>query len=377
LKRREFITWRKAMTSLKSMNRRGLLAAGTGAATILAAPRIARSQSAARELRMTTAWPKNSPGLGANAQRLADMISAMSGGRLQVRVFAAGELVPALAAFDAVSDGRAEMMHTTPHFAAGKNPVFRFFGNVPFGLTAHEHAGWLRFGGGQALWEEAYTKAGVQPLLAGTTGPQAGGWFKKEIKSVDDLKGLKMRVGGMGRDVLMRLGVDAILTPPGEIAAAMASGRLDAVEWNGPWNDREAGLHKLAPYYYMPGVLEIGPMLEASINKGVFASLSPELQDVIRCAATASAFETYCDFTYHNAMNYEILLNEGVQMRTFPADVVRAKAQATEAILREIAQQNEFNKRVYDSFVSYRKAAARYAEVSDLAQHQARQQVLS
>ena len=181
----------------------------------------------------------------------------------------------------------------------------------------------------------------------------------------------------MGRDVLMRLGVDAILTPPGEIAAAMASGRLDAVEWNGPWNDREAGLHKLAPYYYMPGVLEIGPMLEASINKGVFASLSPELQDVIRCAATASAFETYCDFTYHNAMDYEILLKEGVQMRTFPADVVRAKAQATEAILREIAQQNEFNKRVYDSFVSYRKAAARYAEVSDLAQHQARQQVLS
>ena len=113
-------------------------------------------------------------------------------------------------------------------------------------MTAHEHGGWLRFGGGQELWEEAYAKAGVQPLLAGTTGPQAGGWFKREIKSLDDLKGLKMRAGGMGRDVLTRLGVDAILTPPGEITAAMASGRLDAVEWNGPWNDREAGLHKLA-----------------------------------------------------------------------------------------------------------------------------------
>jgi TRAP-type mannitol/chloroaromatic compound transport system substrate-binding protein len=127
----------------------------------------------------------------------------------------------------------------------------------------------------------------------------------------------------------------------------------------------------------MPGVLEIGPMLEASINKGVFASLSPELQEVIRSAATASAFETYCDFTYHNAVNYEVLLKEGVQMRTFPTDVVRAKAQATEAILREIAQQSAFNKRVYDSFVSYRLAAARYAQVSDLAQHQARQQMLS
>jgi TRAP-type mannitol/chloroaromatic compound transport system substrate-binding protein len=360
-----------------SMNRRVLLAAGTSAGAMLAAPQVAKSQSATRELRMATAWPKGSPGLGANAQRLADMIEAMSGGRLTVRVFAAGELVPALAAFDAVSDGRAEMMHTTPHFAAGKNPVFRLFGNVPFGLTAHEHAGWLRFGGGQELWEEAYAKAGVQPLLAGTTGPQAGGWFKREIKSLDDLKGLKMRVGGMGRDVLTRLGVDAILTPPGEIAAAMASGRLDAVEWNGPWNDRDAGLHKLAPYYYMPGVLEIGPMLEASINKGVFASLSSDLQEVIRRATAASAFETYCDFTYHNAVHYEILLKDGVQMRTFPADVVRAKAQATEAILQEIAQQSDFNKKVYDSFVSYRKAATRYAEVSDLAQHQARIQVLS
>jgi TRAP-type mannitol/chloroaromatic compound transport system substrate-binding protein len=358
-----------------SVSRRSLLAAG-GAGALLVAPRVARSQSAARELRMATAWPKGSAGLGVNAQRLADTIEIMSAGRLKVRVFAAGELVPALAAFDAVSDGRADMMHSTPHFAAGKNPVFRFFGNVPFGLTAHEHAGWLRFGGGQALWEEAYAKAGVQPLLAGTTGPQAGGWFKKEIKSLDDLKGIKMRAGGMGGDVLRRLGVDAILTPPGEIAAAMASGRLDAVEWNGPWNDREAGLHKLAPFYYMPGVLEIGPMLEASINKAVFASLSADLQEVIRRAAAASAFETYCDFTYHNAVNYEILLKEGVQMRTFPADVVRAKAEASEAMLREIAQQGDLSRRVYDSFVAYRRAAGRYAEVSDLAQHQARGQVL-
>ena len=300
----------------------------------------------------------------------------MSGGRLKVRVFAAGELVPAFAAFDAVSDGRADMMHTTPHFAAGKNPVFRFFGNVPFGLTAHEHLGWLRFGGGQELWEEAYAKAGVQPLLAGTTGPQAGGWFKKEIKSLDDLKGLKMRAGGFGGEVLKRLGVDSILIPPGEIAAAMASGKLDAVEWNGPWNDREAGLHKMAPYYYMPGVLEIGPMLEASINKAVFAALGADLQEIVRRAALATAFETYADFTYHNARDYAELGKDGVQMRTFPADVLRAKAQTSEAMLREIAQQSEFNKKVYDSFVSYRQAAGRYAAVSDLAQHQARGEVL-
>jgi TRAP-type mannitol/chloroaromatic compound transport system substrate-binding protein len=357
------------------VNRRTLVAtAATGAA--LAAPAVARAQGSSRELRMATAWPKGSAGLGANAQRLADMIAAMSAGRLTVRVFAAGELVPAFAAFDAVSDGRADMLHSTPHFAAGKNPVFRFFGNVPFGLTAHEHFGWLRFGGGQALWEQAYAKAGVQPFLGGTTGPQAGGWFRKEIKSLDDLKGLKMRAGGFGGEVLKRMGVDAILTPPGEIAAAMASGKLDAVEWNGPWNDREAGLHKLAPYYYMPGVLEIGPMLEASINKEMFASLGADLQEVIRRATAASAFETYGDFTYHNAVNYEVLLKEGVQMRTFPPDVIKAKAETSEAMLREIAQQSDFNRKVYDSFVGYRRAAGRYASVSDLAQHQARSQLL-
>lgn len=358
----------------RRVTRRTMIAAGSAAA--VAAPGIVNAQGAARELRMATAWPKGSAGLGANAQRLADMIEAMSGGRLKVRVYAAGELVPPFAVFDAVSDGRADMLHATPHFYAAKNPSFRFFGNVPFGLTAHEHAAWLRFGGGQALWDEAYSKAGVQPLLAGTTGPQAGGWFKKEIKSVEDLKGIRMRAGGFGGEVLKRMGVDAILTPPGEIAAAMASGKLDAVEWNGPWNDREVGLHKMAPYYYMPGVLEIGPMLEASINKSVFASLGADLQEVIRRAASASTFETYCDFTYHNAMNYATLLSEGVQMRTFPADVVEAMARTSEAMLREIAEQSEFNRKVYDSFMGYRRAATRYAQVSDLAQHQARELIL-
>ena len=367
------------MTSARTrtnLNRRTLLAAAGSAGTALAAPAAVRAQGGARELRMATAWPKGSAGLGANAQRLADMITAMSGGRLTVRVYAAGELVPPLAAFDAVSDGRADMLHSTPHFAAGKNPVFRFFGNVPFGLTAHEHLGWLRFGGGQALWEEAYAPAGVQPLVGGTTGPQAGGWFRKEIKSLADLNGLRMRAGGFGGVVLKGMGVDAILTPPGEIAAAMESGKLDAVEWNGPWNDREAGLHKLAPFYYMPGVLEIGPMLEASINKRVFESLGADLQEIVRRASLASAFETYADFTYHNAVNYELLLREGVQMRTFPADVIKAKADTSEKLLREIAEQSAFNRRVYDSFMGYRQAAGRYAKVSDLAQHQERGQML-
>src|SRR5918997_1873433 len=204
-----------------------------------------------------------------------------------------GFLVPALQVFDAVADGRADLSHSTPHFAAGRNPSFRFFGNVPFGLTAHEHAAWLRFGGGQELWDEACRQHGVVPMLVGTTGPQAGGWFRKEIKSLADLQGVRMRAGGLGGEVLKRIGVNAVLTPPGEIAAALLRGGLNAAEWNGPWNDREAGLHKMAKYYYMPGVLEIGPMLDLAVSRRVFDELSPDLQEILRRAAAASALDTY------------------------------------------------------------------------------------
>jgi TRAP-type mannitol/chloroaromatic compound transport system substrate-binding protein len=355
--------------------RRQLLLGATAAGGSVLAPRMTRAQDG-RELRMVTAWPKDSAGLGVNAQRFADMIGRMSGGRLRVRVFAAGELVPALQVFDAVSDGRAEMSHATPHFAAGRDASFRFFGNVPFGLTAHEHAAWLRFGGGQALWDEAYGRYGVVPLLAGTTGPQAGGWFRKEIRSLDDLKGLRMRAGGLGGEVLKRIGVNTVLTPPGEIASALQSGGLDAAEWNGPWNDRAAGLHRMAKYYYMPGVLEIGPMLDVGVNRGVWSSLGAELQEIVRRAAAASAFETYAEFTYENAVNFPMLASEGVEVRQFPADVVSAMADASEKLIQEIASKGPFEKRVHDSFVAYRKAANGYAQVADLAQLQVRANVI-
>ena len=305
------------MSSAKTrtnLNRRTLLAAAGSASTALAAPAAVRAQGGARELRMATAWPKGSA--GARRQRAAarrydhcDVGWPPDGARLRRR--RVGSPVCGVRR----RFGRARR-HAAFHAALCRRqepgvPVL--WQRAVLGLTAHEHLGWLRFGGGQALWEEAYAPAGVQPLVGGTTGPQAGGWFRKEIKSLADLNGLRMRAGGFGGVVLKGMGVDAILTPPGEIAAAMESGKLDAVEWNGPWNDREAGLHKLAPFYYMPGVLEIGPMLEASINKHVFEKFGADLQEIVRRASLASAFETYADFTYHNAVNYELLLREGVR----------------------------------------------------------------
>ena len=353
-------------------NRREIIiGAGAVGAGAVMAPTFATAQEP-RELRMVTAWPKDSAGLGVNAQRLADMIGVMSGGRLRVRVFAAGELVPALQVFDAVSDGRAELSHATPHFAAGRDASFRFFGNVPFGLTAHEHAAWLRFGGGQELWDQAYRRYGVVPFLAGTTGPQAGGWFRKEIRSVDDLMGLRMRAGGLGGEVLKRIGVNTVLTPPGEIAAALQSGGLDAAEWNGPWNDRAAGLHRMAKFYYMPGVLEIGPMLDLGVNERVWSSLPADLQEIIRRAALASAFETYAEFTYENAVNFPTLAVDGVEVRQFPADVVSAMARASAELIAEIAARGPFERQVHDSFLAYRKSANAYAQVADMAQLQVR-----
>ncbi|NLH83251.1 MAG: TRAP transporter substrate-binding protein, partial [Phyllobacteriaceae bacterium] len=237
---------------------------GLGAATLaagsLAAPAIVRAEEKLN-WKMVTSWPKNSPGVGVNAQRLADSITAMSNGRLTVQLYAAGELVPAFECFDAVSSGAAEMAHGSPYFWQGKEKAFHFFTGIPFGLFANEHMGWIWFGGGQALWEKAYAPFGVQPFYCGSSGPQAGGWFRKEIKTVDDFKGLKMRIAGLGGEVLRRLGVNVVLLPPGEIFQAMQSGTIDAAEWVGPWNDLAFGLFRVAKNYYMPSFFEFGPAL--------------------------------------------------------------------------------------------------------------------
>lgn len=349
------------------------MAAGTAA---LAVPAVARAQSPIT-WKMVMSWPKNAPGVGVNAQRVADMITAMSGGQLTIKLFGGGELVPPFGVFDAVSSGTAEMGHGTPYYWQGKDKVFHFFTGVPFGLTALEHAAWLTFGGGQELWRRAYEPFGVIPFNAGSSGPQAGGWFRKEINTIDDLKGLKMRIAGLGGEVMRRLGVNVVLLPPGEIFTAMESGTIDAAEWVGPWNDLAFGLHKVANYYYMPAFHEIGAALEVTVNKKAYDALPDSLKEIIARAAMASSMEATADFTYHNVESLEPLLaKEGVQLRGFSDDIVAALGKEADAVLAELGSSSDLAREVHDSFTAFRAKAARYATVSDQAALAMRQAAL-
>lgn len=354
-----------------AVSRRSVLTAGAATAA-LAAPSIARAQ-APIAWKMATSWPKGAPGVGVNAQRLADMITAMSGGRLSVQLFGAGELVPPFEVFDAVSSGAVQCGHATPYYWQGKDPAFHFFTGVPFGLTASEHAAWLHFGGGQELWQQAYAPFGVVPFLAGSSGPQAGGWFRKEISGLDDFKGLKMRIAGLGGEVMRRLGVSVVLLPPGEIFAAMQAGTIDAAEWVGPWNDLAFGLNRVASYYYMPAFHELGPALELTVNAAAFEALDDDLKEIVKRAAMASSMESLADFTFHNIESFRPLLDalgpdgKPIELRTFSDDIVAALAREAEGALADIAAGSPHAKDVYASFTAFRAKAHDYARHSDLA----------
>ena len=349
------------------MKRREFLGAAAGAIALPALGTSARAQDAI-EWRMATSWPKGAPGVGINAQRLADRIGKMSGGRLTVKLYGADEIVPPFEVFDAVSQGVCEMGHGTPYYWQGKNPAFHYFTGVPFGLTAPETAGWLAHGGGQALWEEAYAPFGVMPFYAGSSGVQAGGWFNREIKTLDDLKGLNFRIAGLGGEVMRRLGVSVTLTPPGEIFLSMKSGAIDAAEWVGPWNDMAFGLDKVAKYYYLPAFHEAGPSLELLVSKEKFAALPADLQEIVRGAALASSAETLADFTFHNIEAFARLVETGgTELREWPEPIAAAMAEASNEVLAELAMTSDLAGRIAASYRAYLAKAREWSKWSDAA----------
>ena len=363
------------------MKRRQFLTSAAGTAAVGAAaagfpaPAIAQDRI---EWTMVTSWPKNAPGVGVNAQRCADLITALSGGRLTVNLYAAGELVPPFEAFDAVSSGTADLLHATPYYWQGKNPAFHWFTGVPFGLTAAEFTGWIYYGGGQELWDEAYAPFGVKPFYAGNSGVQAGGWFTRELTGLADLRGLKFRIAGLGGAVMQKLGANVVLTPPGEIFAALQSGAVDAAEWVGPWNDLAFGLHQIAKYYYMPAFHEAGPSLEVSVNRARSDELPEDLRQIVAAAATATATTTLADFTFHNIQSLGPLVEEhGVQLRRWPDDIAAALGTATREVLSEIAAGNAEAGKVHDSFAAYLAKARTYSLWSDQALLEMREKALA
>lgn len=356
-------------------NRRRVIGMGAGIASGLAAPTIVRADDK-RVWRMATAWSKDEPGAGTNAGRLAEMIGTLSGGRLVVQTFAAGELVAPSDVFDAVAAGTVELGHATSNAWQGRDQAFHFFAGVPFGLTGHEHAGWLRFGGGQQLWERAYQPFGVVPRFAGSFGPQGAGWFRKEISTPFDLKELRMGIGGLGADIIHRLGVETVSLPREELIAAFRHGDIDAIEWINPWNDRGAGMSDYAKLYYMPGFQGIGAAIELIANGAAHDALPDDLKAVIRHAAMASAMETYADYTYNNIAVTPPPAESGVEFRTLPDAIVRALARESEALLKEIAASSPMATEVYGSFIAFRAKAAEYAKTGDLAALRMRQTAL-
>ncbi|UFQ97857.1 TRAP transporter substrate-binding protein [Pseudomonas wenzhouensis] len=315
--------------------------------------------------KMVTTWPKNAPGTGTAAERLAERVNAMSAGRLTIKVYAAGELVPALEVFDAVSRGTAELGHGTPYYWKGKVPAAQFFGAVPFGLSTLEMNAWLSKGGGQALWDEAYAPFGLKPLTAGNSTMQMGGWFNKEINSLADIKGLKIRMPGLGGEVWSRLGATTVVMPGGEIFTSLQTGAIDATDWVSPYNDLAFGLHKAAKYYYYPGWQEPQSVLELLINQKAFDALPADLQAIVSEAARAATQDMMDDYVYHNALALDELKQSGTLLKRFPDEVLQAMQKESEQVLSELAAQSELNGRIWASMQAFQALAMPMQAVSE------------
>lgn len=320
------------------------------------------------EWKMVTTWPKNFPALGTGAQSLADSITAMSGGRLEVKVYAAGELVPALEAFDAVSRGTAEMGHAASYYWKGKVPAAQFFTTTPFGLTAQEMNSWLHSGGGMELWEEVYEPFNIIPLAAGNSGAQMGGWFNTEINSLEDIQGLKMRMPGIGGEVMARAGATIVNLPGSEMFTALQTGTIDATEWVGPYNDLAFGIYKAAKYYYYPGWQEPGSTIETFINKDAFEALPEDLQLIVRAAARQANAEMLDEFTALNNSALETLINEhNVHLKRFPDEVLAEFRTLSDEVVADIAAQDPMSQKVYNSMKDFQEKVEAWHEVSERA----------
>lgn len=364
------------------MNRRDLLkgtafGAVAAAAASVSAPAIATDKNKKIKINMVSTWPRDFPGLGTGAQRFAERLEAMSGGRIQVKYFAAGERVKAFDSFDEVASGNAQIYHGAEYYWKGKHPGFAYFTSVPFGLTYTEMNAWIRFGGGQQLWDKLSANFGLKGLMCGNTGVQMGGWFRKEMKSAADFKGLKMRMPGLGGDVLAKLGASPVSLPGGQIYENLVSGSIDATEWVGPWNDSIMKFYEAAKYYYYPGMHEPGAMLAIGVNKKFWDGLSKADQLMIEAA---SSMENDVMMAEYNAKNGEalakLLKDQGVKLRQFSDDTYDSFGEAAEEVFEDVQKHSKLAKEIHTSFAAARENIGNWAKISDQAYVQQRNRVL-
>ena len=318
------------------------------------------------EWRMVTTWPKNFPALGVAPENFVRLVERMSNGRLRIKVFGAGELVPALGVFDAVSSGSVEMGHSAAYYWKGKIPSSPLFTSVPFGLNVQEMNGWLHYGGGLEMWRELYAPFNLVPFAGGNTGVQMAGWFNKEINTVEDLKGLKMRIPGIAGEVFTRAGGVAVTIAGGDLYTSMETGVIDATEWVGPYNDVAFGLHEVAEYYYYTGWHEPGPVLEFTVNKDKWDALPADLQAIIESAARTINQDMLDEYTARNATALQDLKERyGITPQPFPPEVVVYLKEKANEYYQELSEQDEDFRRIYASYSTFAEQVGEYQKISE------------
>jgi len=329
------------------------------------------------EWKLVTTWPKGLPGLGAAPENFARRVNEASGGRLRIKVFGAGEIVPAFEVFDAVSRGVAEAGHGASYYWKGKIPAAVFYTAVPFGMTAQEANGWLHYGGGLELWRELYAPFGVVPFAGGSTGVQMAGWFNIRLNGRADLDGLKMRIPGLAGEVFDAAGGSAVRIAGGEVYTSMQTGVIDAVEWVGPYNDRTLGLMEVGDYYYYPGWHEPGAMLETIVNAEALAALPDDLQAIVRVAARATNTDMLDDFTANNSESLQILLNEfETEVLPLPDDVMDALYENSQVAIQALIDADPMAKKIAASYFEFADKVRTYHEISERAYLNGRNRLL-
>jgi len=345
--------------------------AGASAAGLLAMPAVARAQTL--QWRMVTSWPKRLPGPGMSAERVAERIKRLSGGRIDIAVHAAGELVPAFEVLGAVGSGVADIGHTAAFYWQGKMPAAAFFTTVPFGLTPAEHVAWIDAGGGQALWDELYASFGVKPFMGGNTGVCMGGWLRRELKSLADLRGVKIRSLGLGGEVYRRLGATPQTTPPAEILTSLQSGVIDGAEFVGPGTDIALGLYRVAPFYYYPGFNKPNGTGECIVALKAWNALSEELKTIVAHACATEANYALAEMERLNSEALKALTAEhNVKLAVFPNDLIAAARKQADDVLGEVAARDAISAKVHGSYVAFRERTAPWSRVSIEAVLQAR-----
>ncbi|MGY8986007.1 MAG: TRAP transporter substrate-binding protein [Sphingomonadales bacterium] len=315
-------------------------------------------------LKMVTTWPKNYPGIGVSAERFSERVLKATEGSVNIKVYAAGELVPALGAFDAVSQGKADCYHGPDYFWQGKSKAFNFFCSVPFGMTFNEFISWIYHDDGQKLWDELASGFNIKPILASTTGVQMGGWFRNEVKSLEDFQGLRMRMPGLGGEIITRMGGTTVTLAGGDIFLSLSQGNIDATEWVGPWNDLAFGFQDIAKYYYYPGIHEPGTVATCGFNLSVWNQFTDFEKNAIETCGMAETSYTLAEYNANNGQALDVLINKhGVQLKKFPDDVLEAMAKYAKEVIAETAAGDDLTGRIYDSYKSSLDRTSRWNKI--------------